>query len=115
MLIYSGWGLLGIVVYFVFFAVYFFSLLFFGFWKTDGDFAANNSLQIAAGCLGASLAVFAFGKFINRNPAYEEILTKDGRQRKAFAPHTLYHLPVEFSGFVITAAAIIVYLIKKFL
>ena len=115
MLIYSGWGLLGMVVYFGVFAGYFFTLLFFGFWKTEGDFATNNLLQIAAGCLAASLAVFAFGKFINRNPAYNEILTKDGKQHKAFAPHTLYHLPVEFSGFVITAAAIIVYFIRKFL
>ena len=115
MLIYSGLGLLGIPVYLASFALYFFTLLFLGFWNTDGDFFKNNFLRIFVGIIFACLIAFVFGKFLNRKPAYQEVITGSGRELRPFAAHTLFHLPVEFSGLIITASAIFVYLIRNFL
>lgn len=115
MIVYSGLGLLGIAVYFAAFALYFFTLLMLGFWNTEGDFYSNNWLRIIIGVVFACATVFVFGKFLNRKPAYQEIITGKGRELRPFAPHTLLHLPVEFSGLLITASAIFVYLVRNFL
>jgi hypothetical protein len=110
-MIYSGLGILAVLIYLLVFFAFWFAC---GFLTGDAKFLSNSIFAMLLAFLTAGAAVWFFGRWLNKlNPLELDEIYEGKRLKVTKARHTIYTLEMEYWGIIFFVLSAVILIVKK--